>query len=648
MKKLLATIVAMLIACTLLAGCQTLDNHSHTPQTEWSSDGTNHYHKCTFDGCMVKLDFAPCTGGNATCTERAICEKCANPYGEALGHSHSQQWSKDEETHWHECVCGDKTNVSTHNWTAGDIPTIPGCTTAGKQSYFCACGATKQEDISATGHSYTHIVTAPTCEGAGYTTYTCSTCGDSYTENEVDALGHSYTSAITNPTCTTAGYTTHTCTICGDSYTDSKLDKLGHAWVKGSTIIPTCEQSGFTTYSCSTCGSSKQDDTVAPLDHSYSNGTCINCGANDPNYINPDTHEHNHTAVEIAPTCTQVGTTTYTCECGNTYTEQTSALGHIDENLDIDCDREGCTGKVAPKADSLLGLATANALGSKLGTDRKYYVVGKIVRYYTEGDVKNGIFWITDENGVELLIRMPKNEIGELHSTWKFRLLVGDTIKIYGKVGKFTTASAPKGYYPCVEGGILVEIISKHTCDFTTTPATCFEPAYCMCLASYGNALGHTDENCDSLCDRCTLPTDTVREVIKTHYDSIKDTANFDTTKGTATWKGTEFNVVVDKGTSSLNTNGTNHYRVQNNNNLTVSATNGKKIVALTFVSSGSTYVDELELFLQSAGYTFTTEGNNVTIKLEGVDSVTLANTSNKVARIAEIYLFYVDASAEA
>ena len=40
MKKLLATIVAMLIACTLLAGCQTLDNHSHTPQTEWSSDGT--------------------------------------------------------------------------------------------------------------------------------------------------------------------------------------------------------------------------------------------------------------------------------------------------------------------------------------------------------------------------------------------------------------------------------------------------------------------------------------------------------------------------------------------------------------------------------------------------------------------------------
>ena len=144
------------------------------------------------------------------------------------------------------------------------------------------------------------------------------------------------------------------------------------------------------------------------------------------------------------------------------------------------------------------------------------------------------------------------------------------------------------------------------------------------------------------------MPTDAVREVIETHYNSIKDTANFDTTKGTATWKGTEFDVVVDKGTSSLNTNGTNHYRVQNNNNLTVSATNGKKIVALTFVSSGSTYVDELELFLQSAGYTFTTEGNNVTIKLEGVDSVTLANTSKKVARIAEIYVFYVDTPAEA
>ena len=40
-------------------------------------------------------------------------------------------------------------------------------------------------------HSYEASVTAPTCEAAGYTTYTCA-CGDSYTADEVAALGHTY------------------------------------------------------------------------------------------------------------------------------------------------------------------------------------------------------------------------------------------------------------------------------------------------------------------------------------------------------------------------------------------------------------------------------------------------------------------------
>ena len=40
-------------------------------------------------------------------------------------------------------------------------------------------------------HNYEAVVTAPTCEAAGYTTYTCA-CGDTYTGDEVAALGHSY------------------------------------------------------------------------------------------------------------------------------------------------------------------------------------------------------------------------------------------------------------------------------------------------------------------------------------------------------------------------------------------------------------------------------------------------------------------------
>ena len=42
-------------------------------------------------------------------------------------------------------------------------------------------------------HSYTAVVTDPTCTEDGYTTYTCS-CGDSYVADKVAALGHNYVS----------------------------------------------------------------------------------------------------------------------------------------------------------------------------------------------------------------------------------------------------------------------------------------------------------------------------------------------------------------------------------------------------------------------------------------------------------------------
>ncbi len=44
-------------------------------------------------------------------------------------------------------------------------------------------------------------------------------------------------------------------------------------------------------------------------------------------------HSHSHTSVVTAPTCTEKGYTTYTCECGDTYTaDEVAALGHKYEN----------------------------------------------------------------------------------------------------------------------------------------------------------------------------------------------------------------------------------------------------------------------------------------------------------------------------
>ena len=54
----------------------------------------------------------------------------------------------------------------------------------------------------------------------------------------VEAHEHSYTAVVTAPTCTEKGYTTHTCSRCGDSYVDSETPALGHKCA-AYTDIPT-------------------------------------------------------------------------------------------------------------------------------------------------------------------------------------------------------------------------------------------------------------------------------------------------------------------------------------------------------------------------------------------------------------------------
>ena len=153
--------------------------------------------------------------------------------------------------------------------------------------------------VEAHEHSYTAVVTAPTCTEKGYTTHTCS-CGDSYVDTYVDALGHawdngkvtkeptetetgvktftctrcgetktevipalshehSYKAVVTDPTCTAKGYTTHTC-ACGDSYVDTYTDALGHAWDNGKVTKPATEtEDGVKTFTCTRCGETKTE-----------------------------------------------------------------------------------------------------------------------------------------------------------------------------------------------------------------------------------------------------------------------------------------------------------------------------------------------------------------------------------------------------
>ena len=77
----------------------------------------------------------------------------------------------------------------------------------------CACG-----EPASHSHSYSKVITPPSCTEEGYTTYTCA-CGDSYIDDPVEIVAHNYQeTARIDATSHQDGSVTHTCSICGHSY----------------------------------------------------------------------------------------------------------------------------------------------------------------------------------------------------------------------------------------------------------------------------------------------------------------------------------------------------------------------------------------------------------------------------------------------
>ena len=99
-------------------------NNGHT-FGEWLSnnDGT-HTRKCTVDGCDA-FETENCSGGNATCTEKAVCDVCGKAYGEFDGTNHEggvQEWTTrtafNHEQKWN--CCGAVIVASeAHEWKDG-------------------------------------------------------------------------------------------------------------------------------------------------------------------------------------------------------------------------------------------------------------------------------------------------------------------------------------------------------------------------------------------------------------------------------------------------------------------------------------------------------------------------------------------------
>lgn len=204
-----------------------------------------------------------------------------------------------------------------HSWDDGTVTKAATYTETGIKTFKCKeCDETRTEKIPSLDKTY-HIksVVAPTCTAEGYTIYECNEVpGLTYKGDYKAKLPHAYDAGkVTKPaTIYEKGTKTFTCTSCGTTYTED-IPVVEKTWHKGNTVAPTCTEKGYTIYICDqdSALTEKRDYTNA-LGHAWNAGT-----------------------VTTAATCTTAGVKTYTCTrngCTETKTEEIAALGHNWDN----------------------------------------------------------------------------------------------------------------------------------------------------------------------------------------------------------------------------------------------------------------------------------------------------------------------------
>ena len=109
----------------------------------WTSDETGHWHVCTRCGAIDEVQDHIPDRDTPTETEAQLCTVCGYVIAPATEHTHtsSDEWSYDENQHWHKCTgCEEKLDVADHIWALKEE-------TASAKIYTCLCGATKTEEI---------------------------------------------------------------------------------------------------------------------------------------------------------------------------------------------------------------------------------------------------------------------------------------------------------------------------------------------------------------------------------------------------------------------------------------------------------------------------------------------------------------------
>ena len=135
--------------CSVCGG--TVAPTGHTPSASWSNDSTDHWKICENPWGGEIIDKSAHTYGDWTVTIPATeehegerqhtCTECGYTETEIISkeahvHSFGSEWKHDGTYHWHECDCGERTDVSAHTPDGGRTAQSGGIYT-GTLTYTC-------------------------------------------------------------------------------------------------------------------------------------------------------------------------------------------------------------------------------------------------------------------------------------------------------------------------------------------------------------------------------------------------------------------------------------------------------------------------------------------------------------------------------
>ena len=210
---------------------------------------------------------ATCTSPGYTLQECAVCgERHITDITAALPHNYVDKTTpatcEGGGKTIHICEgCGssfvtDYTDPLGHSWDEGTEVTGSTCTGEGLIEYRCVrCGYHRLEGDAAAGHVPGEAATCTTPQ-------LCTKCGAVI----VNALGHDYQEEVTEPTCTEMGYTTYTCSRCGDTYKGDYTDAAGHKpgdWIIDQ--VPTTDSEGSKHKECEVCGETLETEEIEKI-----------------------------------------------------------------------------------------------------------------------------------------------------------------------------------------------------------------------------------------------------------------------------------------------------------------------------------------------------------------------------------------------